>query len=166
MTYERFEDTPAWQAAITLAHRVFDLVDDLAFMGQGDLRNQLQRSSLSISNNIAEGFERGSTNELIQYLYIAKGSAGETRSGLRFAEGRPKMRHLHSDISATIQLSESVARQLRGWANSLQNSDIAGQRRMTEQSQAEYRQKERTAKFMEKLNDIRNGRSSASASET
>ena len=50
----------------------------------GDVRDQLQRSALSISNNIAEGFERGTTADLVWYLYIARGSAGETRSGLQF----------------------------------------------------------------------------------
>jgi hypothetical protein len=65
MTYDRFEDTPAWQAAIALAHGVFDLVEHREFGPLGDLRNQLQRASLSISNNIAEGFERGTTAELI-----------------------------------------------------------------------------------------------------
>src|SRR5437870_299685 len=98
MTYERFEDTPAWQAAIALAHGVFDLVEDRAFARLGDLRSQLQRASLSVSNNIAEGFERGTTNELIYFLYIARGSAGETRSALLFADGRAELGHVKSQI--------------------------------------------------------------------
>lgn len=158
MTYERFEDTPAWQAAVTLGLDIFELVEDCCFDGQGDLRDQLQRSSLSMSNNIAEGFERGTTSELIQYLYIARGSAGETRSALRFADGRPPMQHLKRRIAELIRKAESLSRQLYGWANHLQNSDIPGQRRMTEQSQVEYRQKERTAKFLERLNEIRHGK--------
>jgi four helix bundle protein len=44
------------------------------------LRDQLERAALSISNNIAEGFERGTTNELLAFLYVARGSAGEVRS--------------------------------------------------------------------------------------
>ena len=63
MKYSRFEDTPVWQAAIELAHRVFDLLEDRLFDGTGDLRNQLQRAALSISNNIAEGFERWERHE-------------------------------------------------------------------------------------------------------
>ena len=58
MTYARFEDLPVWNASQDLAADVFGLVDDRAFSGKGDLRDQLQRASRSISNNIAEGFER------------------------------------------------------------------------------------------------------------
>jgi four helix bundle protein len=69
MTYQRFEDIPVWQAAIALAERTFALTTDRAFAGQGDIANQIQRAVLSISNKIAEGFERGSTTELIAFLY-------------------------------------------------------------------------------------------------
>src|SRR5437763_1016580 len=122
MTYERFEDTPAWQAAIAMAHSVWDLVEDSSFNGMGDLRDQLQRASLSVSNNIAEGFERGTTNELLCFLYIARGSAGETRSALAFASGRPRLAHLTQQIERAKKQAAGVSRQLHGWANSLQNS--------------------------------------------
>src|SRR5205814_1549427 len=78
---------------------VFALVADRGFNRLGDLRDQLQRAGLSISNNIAEGFERGSTSELLAYLYIARGSAGETRSGLRFAARLAERGILKSEIS-------------------------------------------------------------------
>ena len=86
MTYDRFEDTPVWQAAADLAAAIFDSVEHPAFRGKGDLADQLQRAALSISNNIAEGFERGTTNELLQFLYYARGSAGEVRSMLGVME--------------------------------------------------------------------------------
>jgi len=155
MTYERFEDLPVWKAATELAHRVFDLVEDRAFARLGDLRNQLQRAALSISNNIAEGFERGTTAELLTFLYIARGSAGETRSCLQFSAGRPELAHLKSQISNLKSQAESISRQLRGWAATLQNSDIPGQRRMTEESQADYRQRRGAGEFVEKLKTIR-----------
>lgn len=63
MTYDRFEDTPVWRAAADLAAAIFDWVEHPAFRGRGDLADQLQRAALSVSNNIAEGFERGTTNE-------------------------------------------------------------------------------------------------------
>ena len=56
MKYNRFEELPVWQAAITLAERLFALVEDRSFNQKGDLRSQLQRAVTSISNNIAEGF--------------------------------------------------------------------------------------------------------------
>ena len=86
MKYERFEDLPVWQAAMELAERVYELTKDKFFNQSGDLRSQIRRASLSVSNNIAEGFERGSTAELLAFLYISRGSCGETRSMLHFIE--------------------------------------------------------------------------------
>ncbi len=81
-TYGSFEELPVWQLATDLAARVFPWTAQPCFRGKGDLANQIQRATLSISNNIAEGFERGTTNELLHFLYIARGSAGEVRSML------------------------------------------------------------------------------------
>ena len=98
MKYERFEDLPVWQAAIELAVRVYELTKDNFFNQPGDLRGQLRRSSLSVSNNIAEGFERGTTAELLAFLYISRGSCGETRSMLLFTERFPEAAHLKSEL--------------------------------------------------------------------
>jgi four helix bundle protein len=75
MKYERFEELPVWKTAIELAERIYVLTRHRFFSQPGDLRDQIRRSSLSVSNNIAEGFERGSTAELLAFLYIARGSA-------------------------------------------------------------------------------------------
>ena len=128
MKYTRFEDLPVWQDAMTLAERVFAATRDGAFARKGDLRSQLQRAALSVSNNVAEGFERGTTQELLTFLYIARGSAGEVRSMLLLADRLPDFAHLKSEISNLKSLAESISRQLRGWADSLQNSDVRGQR--------------------------------------
>jgi four helix bundle protein len=162
MKYTRFEDLPVWKASQDLAVGVYELVAGPAFGAQGDLRSQLQRSSLSVSNNIAEGFERGTTNELLTFIYIARGSAGETRSGLRFAarlaERGVLRRECQKRIAELVSGWESVSRQLRGWADSLQNGEIAGPRYLTDQSRAEYGQAKRAGQFMEKLQRIREGR--------
>jgi four helix bundle protein len=137
-TYQRFEDLPVWQQAITLAERAEDFLDLASTRLTAAKRDQLDRASLSVSNNIAEGFERGTTNELLAFLYIARGSAGEVRSMLYFFERRPKLRDLRSQISDLKSLAESCSRQLRAWADSLQNSDIAGPRHLNDQSRACY----------------------------
>ena len=155
MTYERFEDLPVWQAAMNFAVSGFELLDDRSFNGCGDARNQLQRSSLSISNNIAEGFERGSTSELLMLLYIARGSAGEARSILHFLSRLPRCAHLKSQMSNLLLQATSISRQLRGWANSLQNSDIAGQRHLNDATRAEYDRAHRAEAFVQKLKNIR-----------
>ena len=81
-TYRRFEELPVWQLSVDLAAKMFPWTSNSLFRGKGDLANQLQRATLSISNNIAEGFKRGSTNDLLKFVYIARGSAGEVRSML------------------------------------------------------------------------------------
>lgn len=155
MKYERFEQLPVWQAAIELGRGVFRLVDDRSFGGQGDLRDQLQRAAVSISNNIAEGFERGTTQELLTFLYYARGSAGEVRSMLLLCERLPYFDHLKSDISDLKSLAESIARQVRAWADSLQNSDIPGQRRLTDATRADYQARRRAAVFWHQLDALR-----------
>ena len=82
MKYSRFEELPVWQDAIELAVRVYRFTTHDAFNGRYSLKDQLERAAVSISNNIAEGFERGTTQETLTFLYIARGSAGETRSVL------------------------------------------------------------------------------------
>ena len=147
MKYERFEDLPAWKAAMELVVRIYSLTRDRFFSQPGDLRSQLRRAALSVSNNVAEGFERGSTAELLAYLYIARGSAGEVRSMLHFVDRSAGSEHLRSEISNLKSLAESCSRQIRAWAGSLQNSDIKGQRHLNNASQARYDAKQRAAEF-------------------
>jgi four helix bundle protein len=155
MKYERFEDLPVWNAAIDLAVKVSALTEDRAFGPQGDLRSQLRRAALSVSNNIAEGFERGTTNELIAFLYIARGSAGEVRSMLNFSERSPWSGHLKSQISDLKLLAESCSKQLHGWAESLQNSEIKGQRHLNDITREKYFAAKRSNAVWEKLQAIR-----------
>ena len=162
MTYDRFEQTPVWLASQELGVDVFALVDDCAFDRKGDLRDQLQRAVLSISNNVAEGFERGTTEDLVWFLYIARGSCGEVRNALLFAHRllgrgilRSEISDLKSQISNLIPRCESISRQLRGWADSLQNCDIRGQRHLNESTRAAYHQDRRAREFLEKLDRIR-----------
>jgi len=143
MKYERFEDLPVWQLAADLAAQMFSWTQQPFFRGQGDLANQLQRATLSISNNLAEGFERGTTNELLHFLYIARGSAGEVRSMLCVIERMHGISNLKSEITNYKSTCESISRQLRGWAKSLQNSDITGSRHLNDQSLAKYRLQKR-----------------------
>jgi four helix bundle protein len=123
----------------------------LGFEAKGDLANQLQRAALSVSNNIAEGFERGSTNELLQFIYIARGSAGEVRSMLCVIERMDAPENLRSEISNLKSNAEGISRQLRGWANSLQNSDISGQRHLNDQSKRAFDSKTKADRFVEQV---------------
>src|SRR5271169_4884856 len=86
------------------------------------LRDQIERAALSVSNNIAEGFGRGTTSELLAFLYIARGSAGEVRSMLCVMDRMAVFSNLKSEISNLKSLAESISRELRGWAQHLQDS--------------------------------------------
>jgi four helix bundle protein len=131
MKYSQFEELPVWKAAIEFALQVFDFTDRVDFRGFGDTKNQLERATVSISNNIAEGFERGSNTELIQFLYIAKGSAGECRSMLRLCEHAPRFSNFKFEISNLITRVVGVSKQLNGWLESLKNSKIKGNKFLT-----------------------------------
>lgn len=76
---ESFEDLVVWQKSRNLAKIIYDISNPWKDFG---LKDQVRRSAVSIVSNIAEGFERGSKKELIQFFYIAKGSAGELRAQL------------------------------------------------------------------------------------
>lgn len=140
-TYQRFEDVPVWQDAIKLAEGCEDFIIAAKDRITWSKRDQIDRCSLSVSNNIAEGFERGTTNELLAFLYIDRGSAGETRSMLCYFERRPALKDFKSEISKLKSLAESCSRQIRGWADSLQNSDIKGQRHLNEHSREQWQKK-------------------------
>ena len=84
-TVRRFEDIEAWKDSMILADAVYSASNAGAFAKDFGLRDQMRRAAVSISSNIAEGFERNSKTEFIRFLAIAKGSAGELRSQLYLA---------------------------------------------------------------------------------
>lgn len=109
MKIDRFEDIVAWQKAkelTLLLYKVFKDNRDFAF------REQIQRASVSIMNNIAEGFERKGNKEFARFLYIAKGSAAEVRSMAYLAK---ELGYFDDTIFTTIySLSEEIAKMLSG----------------------------------------------------
>lgn len=147
MKYSRFEELPVWQAAIEFALQVFEFTNKADFRGLGDTKNHLERAALSISNNIAEGFERGTTTELIHFLYIAKGSSGETRSMLCLCERVPRFIDLKFEISDLKSRSESISKQLHGWIESLKNTDIKGVKFLNEKTRKSYERKQEMDEF-------------------
>ena len=157
MKYSRFEELPVWKDAIELALRIFKLTMHASFRQYRSARDQLERAGMSISNNIAEGFERGTTAETLAFLYIARGSAGESRSVLCLCERLPGPGDdLKSEISDLKTRAEKISRQLSAWCRSLQNSDIRGQRYLTNKSQTKTKQDRERAEFLKELEEIRN----------
>jgi four helix bundle protein len=148
MRYSRFEQLPVWQAAIELAVQIYRLTSQPTFKSRYSLRDQLERAAVSVSNNIAEGFERGTTKELLTFLYIARGSAGEVRSMLCLFEFLSVFDNLKSH-------SEGVSRQLRAWADSLQNSEIRGQRYLTNKGKHSTKEAQEREEFLNELRKVR-----------
>jgi len=157
MKYTRFEELPVWNSAIDLGVQIYGFTSKPAFKGQYSLCDQIERATVSISSNIAEGFERGTTQELISFLYIARGSAGEVRSQLCLIERLPAFSDFKSEISDLKSVAESISRQLRGWADSLQNSKIPGQRYLTEKARRADKAARDRQEFLERLQKIREG---------
>jgi four helix bundle protein len=154
MTYQRFEDLPVWQEAAKLYEQTDGLLENAPPRMRPSFRDRLQRAALSVSNNIAEGFERGTTNELLQFIYIARGSSGEVRSMLCLLQRCQWAGHLQSEISNMKSTAESCSRQLRAWADSLQNSEIKGQRHLNDRERRQYDQKQKAAAFQKRLRDL------------
>lgn len=155
MKYSSFEELPVWNAAIAFALKVFELTDKMDFRGLGDTKNQLERAALSISNNIAEGFERGTTKELINFLYISRGSAGESRSMLRLCDGVERFSNFRSEISNLIGMAINISKQLHGWIDSLKNSDIKGVKFLTDKEKHRYMQDKEFAEFDKEMADFK-----------
>ena len=77
-----FEDIEAWQKGRELVKKIYTVTARGDFAKDFGLKDQIQRASISIISNIAEGFDRGGDKEFIQFLAVAKGSAGEVRAQL------------------------------------------------------------------------------------
>ncbi len=155
MNYKRFEDLPVWNAAIDLAVEIYAVTEQNHFRRRRSLRDQIERAAVSVSNNIAEGFERGTNNELLAFLYIARGSAGEVRSMLCLLERIPAFRSLNSEFGALKKKAESCSRQLKAWAHSLQNSNFKGERHVNQRTRRLDQAARDREEFLKELAEIR-----------
>jgi four helix bundle protein len=140
LKYSRFEDLPVWQTSVEFALQVFQFTNISDLRGLGDTKNQLERAAISISNNIAEGFERGTTAELINFLYIARGSVAEARSMLCVCARVPRLSNFKSEISNLKGKGENISRQLHGWIESLKNTKIKGNKFLTQKERERIEQ--------------------------
>jgi four helix bundle protein len=119
---EKFEDIGVWTIARELVNDLYKITQTVPFSRDWGLKDQLQRASVSIMLNIAEGYERGSNKEFIQFLFIAKASAGEVRSLSYVAYDQ---KYLDEKVFSNLSSKASViSRQIKGFIVYLQKSNI------------------------------------------
>ncbi len=114
MKFDRFEDIHSWQKAKILTVRIYQLLEHNKDYG---FKDQIQRASVSIMNNIAEGFERKSNNEFKYFLFISKGSCGEVRSMLLLANELKKLES--KDALELYGIAEEISKMLSGLIKTL-----------------------------------------------
>lgn len=111
--FNSFEEILSWQKARALNKAIYKITNDsISFSKDFGLRDQIRRSSISISSNIAEGFERETTKEFIRFLYIAKASSGELRSQIILAYDLEYINE--NDFKNLISNANEVSRLLSG----------------------------------------------------
>jgi len=114
MKFGRFEDIIAWQKARELCLHIYALFGTIKDFG---FKDQIFRASVSIMNNIAEGYERRGNKEFKQFLYIAKGSSGEVRSMLYLAKNLKYI--TMGEFNSTYSLSLEISKILSGLIKTL-----------------------------------------------
>lgn len=122
MPIRRFEELESWQVARTPANMIYERTKQDAFRKDFWMVDQMRRAAVSIMNNIAEGYERGSNKDFAKFMFIARGSAGEVRSMLYLAKDR---KYLSEDpFNAALDLVIRSAQLCWGMIKHLQeNSD-------------------------------------------
>lgn len=106
---KRFEDIKAWARSKDLTLNIYSLLRGCSDFG---FKDQIERASVSIMNNIAEGFERDGNREFRRFLFIAKGSAGEVRSMLVLGGELGYFKSI--DINHLIVECEDISKMLSG----------------------------------------------------
>ena len=149
--YERFEELPVWQEAVRLYNSVLDLLEEPGLPLTPGFRNQLDRAALSVSNNIAEGFERATTSELQAFIAIARGSAGEVRSMIAVVMDRPKLKRYVAQLQRIRALAEACARQLTGWSGAVEKLSFNGRRHLPQKERVSREMADKARDFREKF---------------
>ena len=123
-TIKSFEEIASWIEARELNILTGKLIDENRFKSNFRLINQLEGSAGSVMDNIAEGFERGGNRELIQFLFIAKGSCGELRSQLYRAIDRQYINE--EEFKLISDKAKKVSSLIQKFINYLKQTELKG----------------------------------------
>ena len=123
---QKFEDLFIWQKARELVKAIYSASGQKKWT-DWSLRDQIRRAAVSVLSNIAEGFERGSKDDFLYFLYIAKGSAGEVRAQLYVAVDQNYLSE--SEFVILVDLADHEARLIAKFIASYKLKSYGGQRR-------------------------------------
>jgi four helix bundle protein len=125
-TIQRFEDLEAWKISREVTKEIYRISKNDLFVRDFGLRDQICRASVSIMSNIAEGFERDGDKEFVNFLSIAKGSAGEVRSQLYVALDQNYISE--NEFSVLYGKTTENSRVISGLINYLKQSELKGRK--------------------------------------
>ncbi len=126
-----FEDMDMWKRSRELVGFVYQVTKNDRFCKDFSLVDQIRRAAISVMSNIAEGFERGSNAEFIQFLYIAKGSCGEVRTQIYAALDQAYISN--AEFLAGKRLCVDISGQISGLIQYLKGSRLKGEKFKVEQ---------------------------------
>ncbi len=122
-----FEKLNVYQEARELIRDIYKITKNTGFIRDYDLVRQIRRAAISIAANIAEGYERGSNNEFMQFLFIAKGSCGELRVEIDIAYDERYISE--GEKNSIIKRSIKISSMLSNLIKSIKKSGYKGQKR-------------------------------------
>jgi four helix bundle protein len=120
-TINSFEDLKSWQSARVLCDSIFQLTQKEIFSKDFSLKDQINRSSGSVMDNIAEGFDRNSNKEFRHFLFIANGSNSEVKSQLYRALDRKYI--TEQEFKTTFELALTTSKLIGGFLNYLRDKN-------------------------------------------
>ena len=136
-TVKQFEDLMAWKKSRTLVKEIYGALKDCRDRG---FKDQIQRASVSVMSNISEGFESGTKREFLNYLYIAKASAGEVRAQLYIAHD---IGYLNIEKFKYLkELATECSRLIASFIVKLKRSEVDGMQKKAEKTKREIEMEE------------------------
>ena len=118
MKIQSYRELDVWKLAMELADKIYDCTSQFPKEETYGLASQMRRCAISIASNIAEGSARSGTRELIQFIYVSKGSLAELETQCLFAQKRKYISEVQ--LNETLEICDHVGRMLARLIQSLE----------------------------------------------